>query len=94
MLRKENFIGEMDWFYICILFILWNRNVWIDGAVRWKIDCVVNVFFDINAVVFPRVLLSHLDELKNSDIGSFLDLSEQTFVEPRASVKCMQLFNC
>jgi hypothetical protein len=94
MLGKEHFIRQMYWFDIGVLFIEGGRDVGIDGSKRGKIKCIIYIFLDIDAVVFSGVLFCHLDELKDSNVGPFLNLAEQTVIEAGASVECMQFVNC
>ncbi len=73
----------MDWFYIGIFFIQRSRDVGIDGSVGWEVQGVIDIFFDVYAIVFPGVFVSNFDKLDNSNVSSFLDLTKETIVIPR-----------
>ena len=76
----------MHWFDVGVLFIQGSRDVGIDGSIRRKIECIVDIFFDIDTIVFSGVLFCHLDELEDANVGPFLDLAKETVIEAGASV--------
>lgn len=94
MLREKYFIRQMHGLYIGVLFIQRGRYIWIDGSISWEIQSVIDVFFDIDTVILSGVFLSHFDILMDSNVGSFLNLTEETVIKARAPVKCMEFVNC
>ena len=66
----------MHWLYIGIFFIQRSRDIGIDGSVGWEIQSVIYIFFDVNTIVFPGIFVSNFDKFYNSNVSSFLNLTE------------------